>query len=427
MATKTIKTKFHKTKFQMRNDTAANWASVNPVLLIGEIGFENDTNKFKFGDGTTAWNNLPYAGTDAAQIQALIDAAEDNYYTVVRNADETDNAAIARALGDKTAAKGDICVIKTALGTTPETYSFMGYVYDGANWGAMDGNVSSENIILSKDFIGAGNWTQIGNVKKSQTGTITIPGKGKNLNSFLENFTTEELNPTKPTPTCAITLTGAGAKEVGTTFTPAYTATFDKKAYAYPPTDTGVTVTAWEIKDTNDVTKTAATGSFDAFTVEETTNYKLTAKASYSDGNIPKTNLNNDYPAAQIKAGTTAVATSGTVTGYRNWFYGYKNAAGVLDVAALTSAQIRALTARNGSFPATIDTNGMQQMFFAIPKGKKTSVKCSNNVNGAPCTMGKTEVQVEGANGFTAIAYDVWYVSSASADSGANTYKIVVS
>ena len=48
MATKTIKT-----KFQMRNDTAANWASANPVLLIGEIGFENDTNKFKFGDGTT--------------------------------------------------------------------------------------------------------------------------------------------------------------------------------------------------------------------------------------------------------------------------------------------------------------------------------------------------------------------------------------
>lgn len=415
------------TTIQLKHGLAANWTTKNPVLAAGEFGAETDTHKFKIGDGTTAWNDLAYAGADEAQINALIAAAEDRYFSVVRNAEEEDNAAITRALGDATASKGDICVIKTALGTTPESYSFMGYVYDGANWGAMDGNVSSENIILSKDFVGAGDWTQIGNVKKPQTGTITIPGKGKNLNSFLENFTTEELNPTKPTPTCAITLTGAGAKEVGTTFTPAYTATFDKKAYAYPPTDTGVTVTAWEIKDTNDVTKTAATGSFDAFTVEETTNYKLTAKASYSDGKIPKTNLEHDYPAAQIKAGTTAVATSGAVTGYRNWFYGYKNADGVLDVAALTSAHIRALTARNGSFPATIDTNGMQQMFFAIPKGRKTSVKCSNNVNGAPCTMGKTEVRVEGANGFTAIAYDVWYVNSASADSGANTYKIVVS
>ena len=416
-----------KTRFQLRNDVSTAWTEANPVLLAGEIGIESDTRKFKFGDGTTQWKDLGYAGTDAAQIQALIDAAEDNYYTVVRNADEEDNAAISRALGDKTASKGDICVIKTALGTTPETYSFMGYVYDGANWGAMDGNVSSENVICSKDFVGAGSWTQLGNIKKTASGTVTIPAKGKNFNALLEMITTEELNPTKPTPTCAITLTGAGAKEVGTTFTPSYTATFDKKSYAYPPTDTGVTVTAWEIKDTNDVTKTAATGTFEAFTVEETTNYKLTAKASYSDGKIPKTNLGNDYTDAQIKSGTTAAANSGTVTGYRNWFYGYKNASGVLNVSALTSANIRALTARNGSFPATIDTNGMQQMFFAIPKGKKTAVKCSNNVNGAPCTMGHTEVDVEGANGFTAIAYDVWYVSSASADSGANTYKIVVS
>lgn len=419
MATKTIKT-----RFQMRNDSAENWKTANSVLLVGEIGVENDTRKFKFGDGTTAWKDLSYAGTDAAQIQALIDAAEDNYYSVERNAGEEDNAAIARALGDKAASKGDICVIKTALGTEPESYSFMGYVYDGTVWGAMDGNVSAENVVMAKDITLAGNYTSVGNVQLSSG---TLSAKGKTLDKLFESIFTKELYPSKPTPTCAITLTGAGAKEVGTTFTPAYTATFDKKSYAYAPTDTGVTVTAWEIKDTNSVTKTTATGSFEAFTVDENTNYKLTAKATYSDGAIPKTNLGNDYSDAQIKAGTTAVANSAAVTGYRNWFYGYKNASGVLDVAALTSAQIRALTARNGSFPATIDTNGMQQMFFAIPKGKKTSVKCSNNVNGAPCTMGKTEVSVEGANGFTAIAYDVWYVNSASADSGANTYKIVVS
>lgn len=415
------------TTIQLKHGPAANWTTKNPVLAAGEFGAETDTHKFKIGDGTTAWNDLTYPGADEAQINALIAAAEDRYFSVVRNADEEDNAAIARALGDETASKGDICVIKTALGTTPESYSFMGYVYDGTNWGAMDGNISSENVICSKDFVGAGSWTQLGNIKKTASGTVTIPAKGKNFNALLEMITTEELYPSKPTPTCAITLTGAGAKEVGTTFTPAYTATFDKKAYAYAPTDTGVTATAWEIKDSNDVVKTSATGTFESFTVTETTNYKLTAKATYSDGKIPKTNLEHDYPAAQIKAGTTAVATSGSVTGYRNWFYGYKNASGVLDVAALTSAQIRALTPRNGSFPATIDTNKMQQMFFAIPKGKKTSVKCSNNVNGAPCTMGKTEVQVEGVNGFTAIAYDVWYVNSASADSGANTYKIVVS
>jgi hypothetical protein len=46
---------------QVRRDTAADWTSVNPTLAAGEIGFETDTNKFKFGTGSTAWTSLPYA------------------------------------------------------------------------------------------------------------------------------------------------------------------------------------------------------------------------------------------------------------------------------------------------------------------------------------------------------------------------------
>ena len=49
------------TKILLRNDTAARWTSENPVLGKGEIGVEIDTTKFKFGDGITAWNSLPYA------------------------------------------------------------------------------------------------------------------------------------------------------------------------------------------------------------------------------------------------------------------------------------------------------------------------------------------------------------------------------
>lgn len=138
------------------------------------------------------------------------------------------------------------------------------------------------------------------------------------------------------------------------------------------------------------------------------------------------TNLGNNYTSGQIKAGTKTLS-KGTLTGYRNWFYGYKAGGATIDVSALDSAKIRALTARNGSFPATLNTNKMQQMFFAIPKGRKTEVSVANNVNGAPCTVTKvTDVMVEGANGFTAIAYDVWYVNNAAADGGANTYKITV-
>ena len=44
-----------------RPDTAANWASNNPVLSQGEGGDETDTRKIKIGDGSTAWNSLEYA------------------------------------------------------------------------------------------------------------------------------------------------------------------------------------------------------------------------------------------------------------------------------------------------------------------------------------------------------------------------------
>jgi hypothetical protein len=47
-------------RIQLRNDTAANWTSVNPTLAQGEMGVETDTRKFKIGDGSTAWTSLAY-------------------------------------------------------------------------------------------------------------------------------------------------------------------------------------------------------------------------------------------------------------------------------------------------------------------------------------------------------------------------------
>ena len=47
-------------RIKHKYDTAANWASNNPVLLAGEVGFESDTGKMKIGNGTAAWNSLSY-------------------------------------------------------------------------------------------------------------------------------------------------------------------------------------------------------------------------------------------------------------------------------------------------------------------------------------------------------------------------------
>lgn len=59
------------TRMIQRRGTAAEWTSANPVLAAGEIGFENDTTKFKFGDGTSAWADIPYF----ASADQLIDGA----------------------------------------------------------------------------------------------------------------------------------------------------------------------------------------------------------------------------------------------------------------------------------------------------------------------------------------------------------------
>ena len=49
---------------QVRRDTTANWVSQDTVLSNGEIGLDTTVDKFKFGDGTTAWTSLPYYEDD---------------------------------------------------------------------------------------------------------------------------------------------------------------------------------------------------------------------------------------------------------------------------------------------------------------------------------------------------------------------------
>ena len=49
------------TRLQLRRDTAANWTSVDTILLAGEMAVETNTGKFKVGDGTTAWTSLAYS------------------------------------------------------------------------------------------------------------------------------------------------------------------------------------------------------------------------------------------------------------------------------------------------------------------------------------------------------------------------------
>ena len=59
------------TVYTQPSDTSANWTLNNPVLIQYCIGYESDTNRFKVGDGITAWNNLAYATMTPAQSIAI--------------------------------------------------------------------------------------------------------------------------------------------------------------------------------------------------------------------------------------------------------------------------------------------------------------------------------------------------------------------
>lgn len=84
-----------KMKLVLRNDTAANWKTANPTLLKGEAALETDTNKLKFGDGATAYNDLAYfAGDIQAQLNnyMLITDYKGSANGVVKAADKLQTA-----------------------------------------------------------------------------------------------------------------------------------------------------------------------------------------------------------------------------------------------------------------------------------------------------------------------------------------------
>lgn len=54
-------------RMKVCHDTAANFKTNNPTLLVGEWALETDTKKMKIGDGTKAYNSLPYSTVEESE------------------------------------------------------------------------------------------------------------------------------------------------------------------------------------------------------------------------------------------------------------------------------------------------------------------------------------------------------------------------
>lgn len=376
------------------------------------------TNKISKVSGATA-GNLPMLTSDGSLEDSGIAATSlqgAQIFTGTTTPDE--------AVGGSTPKKNDICIITKQIGETDKS-EITGYIYNGSVWVAMDGNYSAENVYFPEDLIttfAMGNFTL-------QNGQATIPAAGKNLKQVWDAIYVQEKNPTITQPSVSVSCPQAGRYEVGTSVTPTYTATLNAGSYQYGPA-TGITATAWNVQDSDSHALTTNSGSFDAFTVGDSTNYTISATATYNAGAMPVTNVGNEYAAGQIKAGSKT-GTSSAITGYRAGFYGTLTSKN----GEINSALVRSLPTKTNAAPTQGTTwnlsipVGVLRVVFAYPATIR-DVNSVTDVNGmgaeVKTAFTKYEVQVEGNNSYTAAAYKVYVMDLASANDTANTYKITL-
>ena len=402
---------------QLRNGTAAEWADTsvaskgaNRVLAKGELGIEIDTRLFKIGNGTDAYKDLQYAN------DFDVSKAQSSAYTITPTEGQTDQEAFNawKAEVGNVANKGDIFIMKRLI--AEGKYSYTGYVYDGTNLVAMDGNYSAENDYLADDITMSGNYTQVGNITKTLAEAIT------------EIFS-KRLQPTiTAQPAVSLTFSQAKAYEVGTVVTPTYSASLSAGSYTYGPA-TGITAQTWEVTNTAGGSATTATGTFDNVTVVDGISYTITAKATYNEGAVANDNLGSpSNPAIKIAAGS-ASKTSSAITGYRNTFYGTTT-----NKTALDSDTIRTLTksgkslANGNKFTITIPV-GAVRVVFAYPATLRdvTSVTDTNGLGAevkSAFTMQK--MVVKGAGSDAGIEYKVYTTEFAGPVETANTYNVTI-
>ena len=261
-------------------------------------------------------------------------------------------------------------------------------------------------------------------------GKVTVPAKNKSLYELLLDAYSEDKNPTVTKPSLSLSSTTAKAYEVGTKVSPTYNSTFNAGSYQYGPA-TGITVSSYTAS--NNVTEetiSQATGTFAEYQVGDSGTYVITLTANYTEGSIPKTALEAEYPAGKIAAGSLT-KNSSAISGYRNSFYGTttdKSAETTSSVIRGLSGKSNRALANGNSFNITIPVNATR-VIFAYPATLRdvTSVKDVNGLNAEiKSAFTKSTVSVEGANGYTAISYKVYTTDYAQPNDKANTYTVTI-
>lgn len=365
-------------------------------------------------------------------------------YKLTRTAFEQTDAALLATVTDPK--DGAIAIISTVI--DEKTYGQVSFMYSEElpDWVALVGNVDADHVILRNDITLAGNYTQVGNLTKSQTGTGTFATNGKSVADALTEMLSKREQPKITANPSAgnLVIAPTGTVEAGTKYTSISggKVSFEDGAYTYEAT-TGVKVTGRTAARVSTPASTAAItvaddGSFtDTFACQigdkggdgVYSSIKYTETVNYSAGNIAKDNLGAaSSPAIQIKAGSVT-KTSGELKPFRKYFY----AATTTVKDTFDSAAIRAMT--GSSAAATAGTKfdiaipaGCKQVVIAYPATvRDINLVADKGAFGTDIkgSFVKQSVDVEGANGYTAIEYKV-YVYTPAAALGANTYNVTI-
>lgn len=281
---------------------------------------------------------------------------------------------------------------------------------DGGGGGGGEGGVFLENF------------TVLGVEQGVYSDGDTIPS-GTFAVDAIKNMLTKVIPPTYTSPTLSINSTGTLNVEAGTVIEPTVTPTFNQNdggaANDYDLTRNSVSIF-------NAASPTPYTDSFGTIGDQDVA-YR--ASVSYDQGPVKNNNAGVPDPTGQIPAGTVQ-SNIRTYRGQRNLFY----AADTQTTAAQTSATVRALAnsqlnPSNGT-TFTIDiAAGSTRVTFAYPATLRdvSSVKYVQLGNGeVKETFDLETVQVEGANGFTAINYKVYTYMPAIPYGSAATYTVTI-